>query len=196
MRIVDAENSHALRAQNRTTSRKREPDIWISIAIKSKIDDVFVLLRRVLRILDRPIGSALKPFGMFIQPRMIRRTLPSDIHRNLDAICIGLANKSAKVFNRTQFRVNCVMSALCGPDRVNAARIADFGAKRIVSTLTVRTPNRMKRWKVKDIETHVAYVGNTTYDVRKCAVALRISSLQSGETIRTMKRRLRAHDQQ
>ena len=51
--------------------------------------DILILFRRVLGVLDRPVGTLQKPLLMFLDVRMVGRRLKRDVERDFDSVAMG-----------------------------------------------------------------------------------------------------------
>ena len=68
MRVVDTKDPHALFEPEEHDIAQGVPEAWDGLAIEVDIDDVFVLLRRVLGVLDGAVGPPVEPLRMFLDP--------------------------------------------------------------------------------------------------------------------------------
>ena len=89
MRVVDPKDAHALVNPELHHALQLFPELAPLLGLEVEGIDVLVLLGRVFRILDRPIGALAEPLRMLGNIGMIGRTLESDIQRQLDAVLSG-----------------------------------------------------------------------------------------------------------
>ena len=127
-----------------------------ALGMEIDVDDVLVLLRRILGVADRAVGAAAEPLRMLLEPGMIERTLDGEIERDLQALLGRGGDQAAKILRRAERRMNRVVPALDATDGIGAAGIVWPGRKRVVATLAVGRADRMDRREVEDIEAHVA----------------------------------------
>src|SRR5438045_1410238 len=80
VRVVDTEQRYAFRYPEQHDVAERLPQLWNrGRRIEVDIDDVLVLLGRVLGVLDGAVWSALEPVGMLRQPWMVRGALDGEV---------------------------------------------------------------------------------------------------------------------
>ena len=102
--------------------------------------DVLVLLRRVLRVGDRPVGPRREPLGVLGDPWMIRGGLQREVERDLHAVRLGLGDEVREVGDRAQIRVDRVVTAGGAADRPRRAGIVGADGERVVRPLAERVP--------------------------------------------------------
>ena len=125
VRIVDAKDADPLVRPEEHDVAQGGPEVRDGgLGVEIDIDDVFVFLRRVFRVPYRAVRPPIEPFGMLADPRMVRRALNREIERQFKAMFLRCIAQPAEVFNRTEFGMERVMSALAAADGVGAA---DFG---------------------------------------------------------------------
>src|SRR6516165_2118054 len=100
MRIVDAKDTHPLRDPEQHGVAQGLPKSLIVRRVKVGIDDVFVLFRRVFRILDRAVGSASEPFRMLREPGMVGRALDSKVGRDFQAVLRAGSHQAPETVER------------------------------------------------------------------------------------------------
>ena len=108
--VVDAENLDSTRNPELDYSQNFEVNA-LRVIIEVDWVDVLVLLRWVLGIGNGAVGTSCEPLRVGLNPWVIRRSLQSQIHGNLEAEAVGLLYKGSEVLFITQVRVNCVVSA-------------------------------------------------------------------------------------
>ena len=106
--------------QNRKTSRSSAQRASQSSHSKSIGVDVLVLLRRVLRVLDRAVRPVAEPLGMLADVRVIRRALEGDVQRDLQPLAPGHLDEVVEVLQRAEFRVDRLVPPLRAADRPGA----------------------------------------------------------------------------
>src|SRR5687767_6240041 len=85
--------------------------------------NILVLLRRVLRVLDRAIGSMPEPLGMFVHPRMVGRGLKGDVERDGHPMSLRGGDKPIEIFERPEPRIDGRVTACCRANRPGTAWI-------------------------------------------------------------------------
>src|SRR5439155_3508320 len=123
------------------------------LALEVDVVDVLVALRRVLGVLQRPIGSPMKPFRMLLQPRVIGGALDREVERDLEPDLPRASDEAAEVLDRPEVRMDSRVAALLAADRPRAAGVVRRGGERVVPALPVRMPERADRRAVDDVET-------------------------------------------
>ena len=96
VRIVDAEDLHALIDPEQHDVAQRLPQRDAVRAVEVGVDDVLVFLRRVLGVADRAVGPALEPLRMLLEPGMIRRALHGEVERDFHAVLAAGARRGAR----------------------------------------------------------------------------------------------------
>ena len=84
VRVVDAEDPDAVPHPVQDDVAKRLPEPEPVLGLPVDVDDVLVLLGRVLGVLDRPVGPVLEPLRMLGQPRVVGRALDREVERDLE----------------------------------------------------------------------------------------------------------------
>ena len=138
--------------QNSTTSRSRCQSDGKGAAVEVDVDDVLVLLRRVLGELDRSVRTPVEPFRMLADPGMVGRALDREIERDLEAVRVRRVDEPAEVVERAELGMDRVVPAFVRTDGVDAADVAGRGLQRVVLALAVGAPDRMDRREVEDVE--------------------------------------------
>src|SRR5262249_48128631 len=117
--------------------------------------DVLVLLGRVLRVLDGTVRPAVKPFGVLLDPWMIRRSLNREVERDLQTKIVGGQDEAPEGFQRSKVRMDSrVPAGFCSDSPGTSDRIVSVGG--IAGALAVGLANRMNRRKVDHVEAKVA----------------------------------------
>src|SRR5206468_5474702 len=114
--IVDAEDAYAVPHPEQDDVPKRLPEPLPVLAVEVDVVDVLVALRRVLGVLQRPVGPPVEPLGMLLQPRMVRRALDREVEADLDAEVLPPLDESAELGRRAQLRRDRLVPALLGSD--------------------------------------------------------------------------------
>ena len=166
VRIVDAEDPHAFAGPVQHDIAQRQPQLGHrAFGVEVDIDDVFVLLGRILGVADRAVGATAKPFGMLAEPGMVGRALDGEIERDLEAMLAGSRHQPAEVLRRAQRGMDRIVAAVAGADGVGAAGIVGRGLQGIVAALAIGRADRMDGREVKDVEPHVANTRQVGNDV-------------------------------
>ena len=154
VRIVDAKDTDPLLKPVDKDVLQFFFQILIIITVKVDRIDVFILLRRILGVLDGLVRAPFEPLRMLLHVRVVRRALKSDVEGYLDAVLGSRRHKILEVLERTQLRVDRLVAAVGVADRPRAARVRYSGGQAVVAALAVRGTDRMNRRKVKHIESH------------------------------------------
>src|SRR5262245_7302724 len=152
--IVHAEGLHAVADPELDDALHLQPErAWI---VADEVDgiDVLILLRRILRVLDRSVGAVEEPLWMLVHPWMIGRCLDGAIERDLQATALCRLHEPVEVVERAEVGMHGGVAALGAADRPRAAGIAGLRGERVVAALTVRAADRVDRRQVHDVEAH------------------------------------------
>ncbi len=176
--IVDAERAHALTDPEQHDVAQRLPQAGQgTVGIEVDIDDVLVLLGRVLGVFDGSVGSMTEPFGMLTQPGMIGRALDGEVERDLEAMIACGRDQSAEILERPERGMQRVVTAFAAADGVRTADILRRGDQAVVASLAGGHADRMDGREIKNVEAHVAYAGQALDHIGEGAVARRIVGL-------------------
>jgi len=140
VRIVDAEHANPARAPEHEHVAQRVPQPLPVRALEVERIDVLVLLRRVLGVLDRPVGPGLEPGRVLLDPRVIRRGLERDVERDLELPGARRGDQVIEVVERPERGVDAGVAALGAADRPRAARIVGPGDRGVVRPLRNAVP--------------------------------------------------------
>src|SRR5439155_18256041 len=142
--------------------------------------DILVLLGRVLCVLDGSVGAMTKPLRVFVDPGMVRRTLPREIQGNLEAEPLGLLPEPEEVVLGSEARLDGQMAALFGSNRPGTARIVRARSEAVVRPLAEAAADRVNRRQVDDVESQIRDGREQGRSVGKCAAAIGVRSRRSG----------------
>jgi hypothetical protein len=156
VRVVDAEDGHAPLDPAAQDVVQRLPEPAPVLAVPVDVVDVLVLLGRVLRVLERPVGAPVEPLGMLGEPRVVGRALDREVQGDLDAVLLGRAHQRREVLERPEVGMDRVVAAVLVADRPRAAGVVGAGDERVVATLAVRVADGMDRRQVEDVEAQLA----------------------------------------
>src|ERR1700677_2191331 len=82
VRVIHAENAHALGSPEGNDIAQRQPQAWNGAwPVEIDVDDVFVFLRRIFRIAEAAIRPPVEPFGVIAQPGMVGAALNCEVQR-------------------------------------------------------------------------------------------------------------------
>src|SRR5207237_260509 len=109
--VVDTEDPHAASGPEQCRVAERAPQGGPIVALEVERVDVLVLLRWILRVLDRAVRPMPEPFGVIAHPRMVRRGLPRKIERDLQAEALRLLPKCHEVFHGAELWMYCGVAA-------------------------------------------------------------------------------------
>ena len=124
VRVVDAEDPHAVRDPVEDDVAERRPEPLPVLAVEVDVVDVLVALRRVLRVLQRPVGPAVEPLRVLLQPRVVGRALDREVERDLEPELARRGDEAVEVLDRPELRVDRGVAAVLVADRPRAARVA------------------------------------------------------------------------
>ena len=157
VRIVDAEQAHAVSCPEQDDVAQRQPQgRHRRVRVKIDVDDVLVFFRRVFGVADRAVRPPLEPVRVLAQPGVVRRTLHGEIERNFEAVRRGRLTQATEVVERAESGIDRVVAALGAADRIGAAGIARRRAGRIVAALAVGPADRVDRREIEHVEAHIA----------------------------------------
>ena len=179
--VVDAEDLDALVDPEQHEVAQLVPDRRYRLAVEVDVDDVLVLLGRILGELDGAVRPPVEPLGMLHEPRMVARALNGEIEGELEAVAVGGLDQGGEVVPGAELRVERIVSALGRADGIGAARVAGRSRQAVVAALARGSADRMDRREVEHVEAHVAHVGQAFDHVAERAVAVRIAALGPGE---------------
>jgi len=153
MRIVDAEDPYAVAHPELEDAQALQVD---PVAVVVEVDgvDVLVLLRRVLRVRDGTVGALGKPLWMLGHPRVIRRRLEREVHRNLEPERVGLGNEPVEGVKVPEVGMDGIVPALLGSDGPRRAWIGRPRVERVVGSLAKRFADWVDGREVDHIEAH------------------------------------------
>ena len=162
MRVVDPKDADPFTCPKKHDVTQRRPESAGIAAIKIDVDDVLVLFRRVLCVLDRTVGPPVEPLRMVLKPRMVWRTLDREVESDLEAIVARGGNKAAEILQRAELRVDRIVPSLGRSNRVRTANILRARGQRVVAALT----NFFARWGGSEgnKERRTPFVGQTAGD--------------------------------
>src|SRR5207237_2481822 len=135
--------------------------------------DILIFLRRVFRVLDRSVGTLLKPFVMLLDIRMIGRRLERDVHRHINAVLRSARYEPAEIVEGAEAGVNCGVAAFGAADRPRAADVTRLRADAIVAALAKCRTDRMNRREIEHVESHPRDARQMALDVCERAVLSR-----------------------
>src|SRR5690606_12361858 len=183
MGIVDTEDRYALADPELEHAFELPPQRLPLVGFEIERDDVLVLLRRVLRVLDAPVGPPPKPTRMSADIGVIGRALERDVERDLEPEAASLGRELAKILERAERRMNVLVTALLRADRPRRARIVRAGHERVVRALPLRSADRMDRRQIDDVEAEAGDVRQTLARALERAVTLAVFGRRAREEL-------------
>src|SRR6266702_1983311 len=147
--------------------------------IKIDVDDILVLLRRILRVTHRAIGAPLKPSGMILQPRLVGRALDRKIKRNLHTVSGTGVAQQPEIINCAKCGMDCIVTAFGAANRQWAADVIRPDGQAVVFALAICRADGMDRRQVKDIEPHRSYSRQMPDDILKGTVSVGVVSCRT-----------------
>ena len=157
--IVDPENLHSLINPEQHYIAECVPQATGVFRRKVGIDDVLVFLRRILRIAHRAIGAPLEPFWVLFEPGVIRSALHSEVERDFHSKRTAGRDEIAEILQGAQFRMQGVMAAFSGADRIGAAGIVFGCGYGIISTLAIDPADRVDGREIDHVKSHRPDIG-------------------------------------
>src|SRR5262249_56758815 len=100
----------------------------LRVVVEVERVDVLVLLRRVLRVSDRPVRPGGEPLRVPPNPGVVRRGLQRKIERDLEPELTGPADERVEVGEGAEFGMDRVVTAVRWADRPRRRRGARTGA--------------------------------------------------------------------
>ena len=152
--VVDPEDAHAVAHPEPHDPLDFRVD---SLGVVVEVDrvDVLVLLRRVLRVGDRPVGPRGEPLRVLLDPGMVGRGLQRQVDRHFHAEFPGAGDERVEVGERAEVRVDGVVPAFRRADRPRRARVAGARLKGVVPPLAEGRADGVDRRQVDDVEAHL-----------------------------------------
>ena len=86
VRIVDTEHADPALDPEADDVEQRRPQALAVGGVEVERVDVFVPLRRVLGVRDRPVGTVTEPSRVLAHPRMVGRRLEREVERDLEVV--------------------------------------------------------------------------------------------------------------
>src|SRR5690625_2611306 len=109
MWIVDPERAHAMVDPEHDDPVHLVPETLPIRVVEIEWIDVLVLLRRVLRILDRAVRPDKEPLGVLGHPRMVRGCLEREVERNLEIMLRRRFHEGIEVLEGTETRLDGIV---------------------------------------------------------------------------------------
>ena len=185
MRIVDAEDAHAMFTPEQQYVAQRRPEFDAIGAIQVWIDDVLIFFWRVFGVADGAVGAPLEPLGMLADPRMVRRALHGEIQRDLHVVCATGFDQAVKVVERSKLRMQGIVAAFLAADGVRTSRIVRACRQRIVLAFAIGHSDGMDRRQIEHIEAQRSDVRDPGDAVVPACRARPGCCLGCAETVRT-----------
>src|SRR5207245_2165639 len=85
--------------------------------------DVLVLLGRVLRVLDAPVGAVPEPFRVLLDVGMVRGALEGQVESDLEAVLPGPLDQPPEAGQGAELGMDLEVATLFGPDGPGAAGV-------------------------------------------------------------------------
>ena len=158
MRIVHAEDAHTLFHPKAEHPLEGIPQSLPVGRLEIQGINILILLGRVLRILNRPVGALLEKFRMFGHPRMIRGALEGNVEGHFHFQLPGPLDQLGKVFQRAQGGVDRSVAALGRADRPGTALISRSRFDCVVLALAETPSDGRDGGQVEDVKTHFRHI--------------------------------------
>ena len=179
VRIVHAENLHALRDPEFDDAFQLAPERRPLRRFEIERIDVLVFLRRIFRVLDRPVRPMPKPGWMRLHVGVIRRGLKRDVQRNFEALRGGGFHEMREVGERTQPGLDRRVASFVRTYGPGAAGVTRRRGQRIVPALAEAAADRMNRRQIQHIESHRPDVREPCFCVPEACAARRVAAAGS-----------------
>ena len=128
-------------------------------ALKIQRINVLILFRGIFGVFNGAVGPVPEPFGIFLDIRMVRRTLEGDVHGNVDGLFLRRRYEMVKVGHCAKVGMNRLVAAFFGADGPRAAGVVRARFQSVVGAFAVAVPDRMDRRQVQHVEPHAGDVG-------------------------------------
>ena len=145
VRVVDPEHGDAVGDPEADHVGEPGPQALPVGALEVERVDVLVLLRRVLGVLDRAVGSVGEPRRVLGDPRVVGRALERDVERQLDAAVACGGGELDDVVDRAELGVDRGVPAVGAADRPRAAGVVGRRRGRVVAALALGDADRVDR---------------------------------------------------
>src|SRR6266513_3430070 len=109
---------------------------------------------------------------MLFNVRMIGRAIDREIERNFHSAFAHLFFEPLEIYQRSQCRLDRLVSASLTSDGPWHARIARLARDGVVPTLAVGVTNGMNRRKINDVETHCFCIVNSRQTIAESRSAI------------------------
>ena len=167
VRVVDAKDPDTVPDPEEHHPGELVPERRPGRAFEIEWIDVLVLLRRVLRVLDRAVGAMAEPLRVGLHVRVIGRALVGEIERDVQPELPCRGDEPVEVVERSERRVNAHVAAVFRTDGPRAAGIVRAGREGVVRALAVGEADRMNRWQIDDVEPHLRNRGEPQRGLRE-----------------------------
>src|ERR1700694_1449059 len=88
------------------------PQLPPALRLEVERNDVLVLLRRVLGVLDRAVGPVLEPLRVLARVRVVGRALERDVEGDVHTVLAGRPDQAVKILQRAELRIDGLVPAL------------------------------------------------------------------------------------
>ena len=93
---------------------------------------------------------------MRLEPRVIGRALDREVEGDLEAVLARRALEPAEIVDGAERRMDRIVPALGGADRVGTAEVAGLRPQAVVAAFAIGGADRVNGREVEDVEAHVA----------------------------------------
>jgi hypothetical protein len=185
VRVVHAEDAHALPDPVVEHALEFGPEAAPVLALEVERVDVLVLLGRVLRVLHGAVGAPAEPVGVRLHVRVVGRALKGDVERDLQPVVGRAREQVPKVFFGAERRQDRLVPALGRADGPGAAHVVGAGLERVVRPLALHAADGMDRREIQHVEAHFGNGGQARLHVAEGAVHAGLGRRPSAERVRT-----------
>ena len=89
---------------------------------------------------------------------MVGRALVGEVERYLESHLLGARHQLLEILQRSQLRIDCLVTALFGSNCPRAANVIGQGLLVVVLPLPIHPPDGMNRRKVENVEAHACNI--------------------------------------
>lgn len=176
--VVDAEDGDALVDPEQHHVTHLFPQGGRVGTVEIDVDDVLVLLGRVLGVTDRAVGPPQEPFGMLADVGMVGGALDGEVERHLHSHLPRADHEAPEIIHGAKVRMHGLVAALGAADGVGTAGVVRARDEGVVGPLAMHPPNGMNWQQVDDVEAHLFDGGEAGLAIGEGGAARRVASLR------------------
>ena len=154
VRVVDTKEADAACDPEEHHLSQRGPQRISVVGVEVERIDVLIALRGVLCVAHGAVGAMTEPRRVLANPGMVGARLQRIVERDLQPRAARFREEQLEVVDGPQVGVHRRVASFRCADRPGAARVVRPAFERIVAALAMRSPDRMDRGEVDDVEAH------------------------------------------